>query len=174
MIQAWHDYFGMLGAASATLLGLLFVSVSINAETILGSAHKYSMHLAEQAFHNYIATVVLSLMVFYPGISNGSLGLTILFLSGLYSARLAIRVYKAMRAPRGAESRFDAVRRYGATLCGFVMLALGGALMLQDKQLQPIIAMGGLVLIVSATAISWQLLVRVAETRYGAGKKEDH
>jgi len=172
MTQAWHDYFGMLGAASATLLGLLFVSVSINAETILGSAHKHSMHLAEQAFHNYIATVVLSLVVFYPGISNASLGLTILSLSGLYSVRLLIRFYKAMRAPRAADSRIDAVRRYGATLGGFVALAVGGAQMMRDNQLEPIIAMGGLVLIVSATAISWQLLVRVAQTRYGAGKPE--
>jgi hypothetical protein len=172
MAQAWHDYFGMLGAAAATLLGLLFVSVSINAEAILGSAHKHSMHLAEQAFHNYIATVVLSLVVFYPGISNASLGLTILSLSGLYSLRLLIRFYHAMRAPGAADSRIDAVRRYGATLAGFVTLAVGGAQMMRDNQLQPIIAMGGLVLIVSATAISWQLLVRVAQTRYGAGDKE--
>jgi hypothetical protein len=172
MAQAWHDYFGMLGAAAATLLGLLFVSVSINAEIILGAAHTHSMHLAEQAFHNYIATVVLSLVVFYPGISNSSLGLTILCLSGLYSARLLIRFYKAMRAPLAADSRIDALRRYGATLGGFVTLAVGGAQMMQNNQLQPVIALGGLVLIVSATAISWQLLVRVAETRYGANKRE--
>jgi steroid 5-alpha reductase family enzyme len=172
MAQAWHDYFGMLGAAAATLLGLLFVSVSINAETILGSAHKHSMHLAEQAFHNYIAAVIVSLVAFFPGISNTSLGLTILFLAGLYSVRLLIRFYKAMRAPRAADSRIEAVRRYGSTLSGFVLLAVGGAQMARDNQLEPIIAMGGLVLIVSATAISWQLLVRVAQTRYGAGKND--
>jgi steroid 5-alpha reductase family enzyme len=168
MAQAWHDYFGMLGAAAATLLGLLFVSVSINAEVILGSAHKHSMHLAEQAFHNYIAAVIVSLVAFLPGISNTSLGLTILSLSGLYTVRLLVRFYKAMRAPRATDSRFDALRRYSSTLIGFVLLAVGGAQMTRDNQVEPIIAMGGLVLIVSATAISWQLLVRVAQTRYGA------
>jgi steroid 5-alpha reductase family enzyme len=168
MAQAWHDYFGMLGAAAATLLGLLFVSVSINAEVILGSAHKHAMHLAEQAFHNYIAAVIVSLVAFLPGISNTSLGLTILCLSGLYAVRLLIRFYKAMRAPRVTDSRFDAVRRYSSTLIGFILLAVGGAQMALDNRVEPIIAMGGLVLIVSATAISWQLLVRVAQTRYGA------
>jgi steroid 5-alpha reductase family enzyme len=172
MIQAWHDYFGMLGAAAATLLGLLFVSVSINAEVILGPTHKHSMHLAEQAFHNYIAAVIVSLVAFFPGISNTSLGLTILFLSGLYSVRLLMRFYKAMRAPGAADSRIEAVRRYGSTLGGFVLLAVGGTQMALDNQLQPIIAMGGLVLIVSATAISWELLVRVAQTRFGAGEND--
>jgi hypothetical protein len=53
-----------------------------------------------------------------------------------------------------------------------VLLAVGGTQMALDNQLQPIIAMGGLVLIVSATAISWELLVRVAQTRFGAGEND--
>src|ERR1700728_2652658 len=99
MIQAWHDFFGMLGAAAATLLGLLFVSVSINADAILGESHKHAMDLAEQAFHNYLAAVIISLAVFYPGISNSSLGSAILCLSVLYAIRLLVRLYNSLRTP---------------------------------------------------------------------------
>lgn len=172
MIQAWHDYFGMMGAIAATLLGLLFVSVSINADIILGATHKHSMHLAEQAFHNYIAVVVVSLLTFYPGISNSSLGFSILLLSSLYSIRVLVRFYLSLRTPLAVESRIGAVRRYGSTLAGFLMFAIGGAQMMMDMQIQPVIALGALVLLSSATAISWELLVRVAETRYGANKRE--
>ncbi len=168
MIQAWHDYFGMLGAAAATLLGLLFVSVSINADIILGASHKHSMHLAQQAFHNYIAAVVVSLVAFFPGISNDSLGATILLLSSLYSIRLVIRLYLSLRATREGQSRVGAARRYGSSLIGFVLLAIGGAQMTLDNQLHMLVAMGSLMLLISATAISWELLVRVAETRYSA------
>lgn len=172
MIQAWHDYFGMLGAAGATLLGLLFVSVSINADIIIGATHKRTMHLAEQAFQNYVAAVIVSLVAFFPGISNSSLGLTILLLSGLYSIRVVIRFYLAMRTSLAVESRIAMLRRYGATLIGVITLAIGGAQMMLDNQIHTIVALGGLVLLVSATAISWQLLVRVAEERYRAEKRD--
>jgi len=172
MVQAWHDYFGMLGAAAATLLGLLFVSVSINADTILGASHKHSMHLAEQAFHNYVAAMILSLVAFYPGISNRSLGYVILCLSALYSVRLVIRLYKSVRTPLTVESRIGALRRYGATLGGFITLAIGGGEMAMDNQIQPVVALGALSLLITATVISWELLVKVAQTKYEAREKE--
>ena len=93
-------------------------------------------------------------------------------LSSLYSIRVVVRFYLSLRASLAVESRIGAVRRYGSTLAGFVMLAIGGAQMMTDKQLQPIIALGALVLLSSATAISWELLVRVAETRYGTRKPD--
>jgi len=46
MLQAlseWHDFYLLTGTAAATLLGLLFVAVSLNAEIILSggaSAHQ--------------------------------------------------------------------------------------------------------------------------------------
>ena len=163
MIQAWHDYFGMLGAAAATLLGLLFVSVSINAEVILGSAHKHAMRLAEQAFHNYIAAVVVSLVAFFPGISNESLGATILLLSTLYSIRLVIRLYLSLRATREGQSRIGAVRRYGSTLIGFTLLAIGGAQMALDNQLHTLVAVGSLMLL----DLRYRHLLGIARARGG-------
>ncbi len=41
-MQSWQQFYEMIGGAGATLLGLLFVSVSLNAEQILGPTHKHS------------------------------------------------------------------------------------------------------------------------------------
>jgi hypothetical protein len=172
MIQAWHDFFGMLGAAAATLLGLLFVSVSINADVILGESHKHTMDLAEQAFHNYMAVVIVSLAAFYPGISNTSFGASLLCLSVVYAGRLLNRFYKSLRTRMTRKNRIESLRRYLSTLGGFVTFIVGGAQMMLDNQIHAIIALGGLVLIISATVISWELLISVARTKYGAGKKD--
>jgi hypothetical protein len=173
MIQAWHDFFGMLGGAAATLLGLLFVSVSINAEVILGESHKHAMDLAEQAFQNYLATLIVSLMVFYPGISNSSLGISTLCLSLLYMLRLLVRLYRLLRMQMAIQRRIELLRRYGATLGGTILFVIGGAQMTIDNQLHVEIALGGLVLLVSATVTSWELLIRVARTKYGKAHKSD-
>lgn len=163
-MQASHEFFGMLGAAAATLLGLLFVSVSLNAKIILGASHKHSMQLAEQAFHNYIAVLMISLVVFFPGVANHDVGLSILAISASYSLWLLFRFYRSMVTPLAAEARVRALRRYGATLAGFVALIFGGAQMASDNNMHTLIAFGSLVLLVAATGISWELLIRIGQS----------
>jgi hypothetical protein len=168
MDTGWHDYFGMLGGAAATLLGLLFVSVSLNAEIIFGSPHKLAMHLAQQAYHNYIIVFVVSLVAFFPEISNRSLGLVILIASAFYTVWLLIRFARAMAARLALENRVRAVRRYGLTLAGFVALLIGSRQMQLDGGRNMLVAVGGFILILAAIAISWELLVKLAQTKYTA------
>ncbi len=86
-MQGWHDFYEMIGGAAATLLGLLFVSVSLNAEIILGPAHRHSKRLAEQAFQNYLCVLLVSLLVAFPGISMLSLGNAMFWATVVWSGR---------------------------------------------------------------------------------------
>lgn len=58
-MQDWSGFYTAAGAA-ATLLGLLFVAISINVES-LAQGHENSRRLAEQGFHNYFAVLVVAL-----------------------------------------------------------------------------------------------------------------
>jgi hypothetical protein len=49
-MQIWSGFYTVIAGAAATLLGLLFVAVSINATAILNEADGNSRRLAEQAF----------------------------------------------------------------------------------------------------------------------------
>jgi len=171
IIQAWRDYFGILGPAAATLLGLLFVSVSLNADIILDSTQKHSMRLAEQAFHNYITALSVCLAIFFPGVPNYDRGLVILILSGIYTVWLLIRFFHAVTTPLAIETRLRALRRYSITLLGFIALMIGGYQMLFDEKNHILIAVGSLILLISAIAISWELLIKIAEAKYGAAKR---
>jgi hypothetical protein len=167
-MQAWHDFFALLGGAGATLLGLLFVSVSLHARSILDPAHRNAKHLAEQAYHNYVAVLVVSLVVFFPGIGNYSLGLTILILSPIYALWLLVRFAQTMRMKLALDSRVLALRRYAGTFAGFVCLAVGGRQMTIDHDLHMLVPLGGLIVLILAIAISWELLIKLAEAKDGA------
>jgi hypothetical protein len=50
----------VISSASAALLRLLFVSISINAPATLGEGQDHSRRLAEQAFQNYLAVLMVA------------------------------------------------------------------------------------------------------------------
>lgn len=65
-MQAWNPFFAATGGASATLLGLLFLAVSINVLAALGSQELLTRRLAEQAFHTYLTVMLLSFLGLFP------------------------------------------------------------------------------------------------------------
>jgi hypothetical protein len=168
-MQGWAGFYELLGGAAATLLGLLFVSVSLNAETILGPAHRHSKRLAEQAFQNYLCVLVISLLVCFPGMSLSALGLSILGTTVMWGLWVLWRMYQVVSGPRPSESRFRSLRRYTTTFVGFSLLLYAGIRMLaaHDDETDTI-AIGVLLLLISATVVSWELLIKVAEEKYAA------
>ncbi len=72
-MQAWAGFYAAIAAASAALLGLLYVAVSINATAALGPDQPVSQRLAEQAFQNYLAVLMVALLSLFADISTWSL-----------------------------------------------------------------------------------------------------
>jgi hypothetical protein len=170
-MQAWQNFYEMLGGAAATLLGLLFVSVSMNAEIILGSTHLQSRRLAEQAFQNYLAVLVVGLLVCLPGNGHQSLGYTLLSISAVWSAWALFRLVDTLRNRIIGDTRRNVLRRYLATLFGFGMIAYAAIDLAIGKGDQlTYIAVGAMLLLISATIASWELLTKVAEDKFRAEK----
>src|SRR5471030_1892304 len=67
-MQAWSTFYATIGAASATLLGLLFVAVSVNAKAALGSGDRLTTAMTEQAFQNYLAVLLVALLALFPAV----------------------------------------------------------------------------------------------------------
>lgn len=63
-MQQWHDFFVLAGTAAATLLGLLFVALSVNKESIGGRPLLRSM--ARQTFWGLSDVVLISLLCLVP------------------------------------------------------------------------------------------------------------
>ncbi len=168
-MQAWSTFYEMIGGAAATLLGLLFVAVSVNSEKILGVAHAHSRLLAEQAFQNYFAVLTISLIAFMPGISPTSFGYTVIGMTTAWAIWVVVRAFKSIASAARGMLRITMFRRYLLSFAGFATLLYAGwdmAVRKADDHTN--IAVGLLLLLISATLVSWELLVSMAGVKFGA------
>lgn len=159
----WSQFYATIAAASAALLGLLFVAVSVNAAAALGPKELVSRRLVEQAFQNYLAVMMVSLLALFPHIGARTFGGVTLAATASWSIWVFIRTAQAAAQRQPWRSRAAALRRHLSSLFGFtVMLVVALRLLMQWGADFSWLAAGMLVLLFSATSVSWELLSRIA------------
>jgi modulator of FtsH protease len=125
----WTDLFVAVAGASAALLGLLFVAVSINLERIL--SYEGLPERALETLMLLLGVLVISILALMPAQSHVALGLELLGSAAVVAAivfRLpTARVAEGREAPAGWRASRLAVR-----LMGTVPLLLGGLSLLVE------------------------------------------
>ena len=113
-VDQWHDFYVMTGTVSATLVGLLFVSVSLHAELMPDPAATGALASARHTFGNFILILLIALVFVIPAQSPHGLGipLVIFSASALIQTARAARILLRERAQRVvlAASTSDQVR----------------------------------------------------------------
>jgi hypothetical protein len=61
-IAEWHDFYLMLGTAAATLVGLLFVGLTLNVDLIRRADFFDVQHLAALTFNSFFYAVVFAIV----------------------------------------------------------------------------------------------------------------
>jgi hypothetical protein len=164
-MENWSGFFSVIGSASAALLGLLFVSISINAPATLGKGQEHSRRLAEQAFQNYLAVLMVSLLTLIPDMSLATLAKSTMLIAGIWVVWVFIRLYQGMMGEGTIQFRIRSLRPHLSSLIGYAILIIGAVLMASSgKDERDLFAGAGIVLLLSATRVCWQFLVRIAET----------
>ena len=164
-MQAWFQFYAVIGGAAAALLGLLFVAISLNASHTLGPGHDNSRRLAEQAFQNYLAVLMVSLLALFPQMERRTFGLVILSVTALWAIWVLVRLYQTLTRPTAGEPRLFALRRHLSSLIGFTILIVAALRMgVRAEDERNWLASGTMVLLFSATIVSWEVLVRIAKT----------
>ena len=147
------------------MLGLLFVAVSVNAESALGK-DAVSRRLTEQAFQNYLTVMMVSLVGLFPGIQTATFGLVTLFATTSWSAWVVIRFGQTIIQSRESGLSTYSIRRHLASLVGFAMLLVSAFCMaIKWDDAFSWLAASTLVLLFSATTVSSELLRRLADQR---------
>ncbi len=165
-MQAWFDFYAVIGAAAATLTGLLFVAMSMNAAAALGKGPAGSRRLAEQAFENYLAVLMVSLLALFPDMTLLTFGRVTLLVTASWTVLVVVRLYQAAAEPSAHETRTAALRRHLSTMIGFGMLIYSAARMALDgKDVRDTLAAANIVLLFSATEKAWGLLNRIAAAK---------
>jgi modulator of FtsH protease len=157
--EQWHDLFVAVAGASAALLGLLFVAVSINLEKIL--SFKGLPERALETLLLLLGVLVVSILGLIPAQSTTALGIELL----VVATALGVVVFR-LPGPAveevGKEPRSWKVSRITVRLIGTLPLILGGlAVLLETGGGLYWVAAGVILAICGAVSNAWVLLVEI-------------
>ena len=161
----WHDFYLAAGGAAATLVGLLFVALSLHLRTVASQPDVKG--LARVTLTDFICVLLTALFVLVPTAQASSTGLELLAVAAVNTLRTGLIAMEAFGRERGGALHPTLLfRRFGLSLACSLGLAAVGALFVLG---QPDNALGWLVgvtiaLLLIALRNTWDLLVTVAES----------
>ena len=171
----WHDYYLLAGTAATTLMGLLFVSLSLHLEAVAEDGKAHLAVIAREAFASFLIVLFVSLLMLSPGISRRPLATAMLAISVLRLAMIVPGIRHSLAdARRGADfSRRYVLGRAVIPILAYVAMGVAGWTLLKGNPEDGLIAlMSATVLLISdAARCSWDLLVRVGRLARGARPK---
>jgi uncharacterized membrane protein len=107
--------------------------MSMNAVAALSRGPQGSRRLAEQAFENYLAVLMVSLLALFSDMSLINFGRITLLVTATWTAWVLVRLYQAAAEPSVHETRLTAIRRHLSTLIGFGLLIYSAARMASSQ-----------------------------------------
>jgi hypothetical protein len=102
-VATWHDFYIMVGTASATLIGLLFVGLALNIEVIRRADAVDLQILGAQTFNSFFYILLFAVFFLIPDQTPAGLGLSLLGTGalGMLSMLLQYRQARKSRRPWG-------------------------------------------------------------------------
>ena len=159
IILGWQGFYTLMGTAAATLIGLLFVAVSINIEAFRRRAYTDLQLFATLTFNCFFYVLLISMFFLIPGLSPLGLGLPLLLLGGLGFANAVVQQRRARRGRLSQQNISVASQFTTPILCllGLMIIAIGVIA-------QITVGLYGLVIVLvfllgSASVNAWTLLV---------------
>jgi hypothetical protein len=161
-VNGWHDYYHVIGDAAAALMGLLFVSLSLNAGVITRKDNEDLRALAAQTFTSFICLIMFALLFVIPNQGPRGLGLPMLGIDLIMLFVTAKRVLQVRRKGARLWGRGSLMLRFIIpTICFVIILVVAITVLLGMT--------GGLywfvpvtiLLIWDASLNAWDLLLRL-------------
>lgn len=172
-IAEWHDFYLLTVGAAATLLGLLFVVVSINLSLFTNPAHPQLRAEATDTFTCFLYLVLVSLIIVAPNPDPTSSGWALLIFSAVELVNTQRETGRARRLLRTGWRGYllDLVP---SVFCYVGMMVLAGAAILGHAQL---VTDGWMIPLVAtflgtATGNAWDLMLRAGVVQGAARSAE--
>jgi len=166
--ESWHDWFLLAGTAAVTLVGLLFVSISLHVEALVEAGREHLLELARVTMMSFVMVLVLSLELLIPGVPRRILAVQMIILGAIFGLNTA----RTLIFARGESHQHFTLghfrRRLVLPILGYFWIVFTGWLILQGERPTglPTLLGGVILLLVNALSTSWELLVRVARIRH--------
>jgi hypothetical protein len=124
-IDGWHDFYLLVGTASATLVGLLFLALTLNVEILRRDELGILRTLAARSFICFINLLIISGVLLIPQQSPRGVGIPLICIGGITIVRILQSIARSRRAGQH-ENIGESLRHTGLILFGMAALvALG-------------------------------------------------
>lgn len=165
-IQGWHDFYLVAGGASATLVGLLFVGLSLHLRTVVSRPEVRS--LARATLTNFVLVVLVALFILIPQGAPG-FGQELIFSGVISGFIVAPSLAAAARSHTRTLRVIQLVMRFGISVGGYAGVVVAGALVISGAFLAALgwLSAVSIVLLAISLRNSWDLLVSVGEATMG-------
>jgi hypothetical protein len=160
-IQEWQPFYATVGTACATLTGLLFVSLSLNVDTLTRPENAELMRLARRSFGDFLYVLMIAFVFLVPRQAPIGFAVAMLALSGSRLFGL-FRLYSGLRSEQGMSSsaRRGLLAEFTLPLAAAVGLA-AAAFAILFGYLNALYWLVGVIalLLANASSNAWRLLV---------------
>ena len=160
----WHDFFLAAAGASAALLGLLFVGVSINLAAIAGKERVDLRARAGQAFVNLVFALVIGLLMLIPDPDPVSIAFGLAVIAGLGLLSVARNLYPVFRGQAQVRNWVQIARRIAWTAIADLILIFTASRIgfsADAAAIQNLVTVV-FVLLIGAADVAWEMLVEVS------------
>jgi uncharacterized membrane protein (DUF4010 family) len=163
MIKEWQNFYILVGTAAATLIGLLFVAVSIHIDIFHRKTSAVLRHFAALTFNCFFYVLLISILFLIPRLSPLGLGIPLLLLGALALVNAVMQKHRASnpplnRADTNIASKFNLPI---ACLSGLVVLACGVILRFEQSLYGLIVVV--FILLITGSQNAWALLVQTED-----------
>jgi len=165
MFHGWDNYFQMMGAASAGLIGLLFVVVTLTAGFETSQAQRGQAFYMTPTGLNFASVLTISAMALAPGLSPTAMAIAF-GLVALIGLGNAIRASIGIARPRASTDRphWSDFWCYGAAPVAIYLGLLAATIGLATRASWAVHALAGLLLFQLLLGIrnAWDLVTYIA------------
>jgi hypothetical protein len=162
-IAEWRTFYSLAGTAAATLIGLLFVAVSINIDTFRRRSSADLHHFAALTFNCVFYVLLISMFFLIPSLSPLGLGIPLLLLGVLGLLNAVIQQRRSRSKPAGRQAADIAGKFNIPILCMLGLAIVSVGLLFQVSQGLYGLIVVVLALLISASQNAWALLVQTGQ-----------
>jgi hypothetical protein len=163
-LQSWHDFYSLMGMAAGSLVGLLFVGLSLHLQVVV--THEDVRALARVTMSSLGLSLVLALFMVIPGDTDpASTGWEIVGV-GIASFLIIGRpLVSGFRSSNRALNFRHLILRFGLTIGTYIAALIAGIILISGDYQAGLSWLVGVSvsLLVTALRNSWDLLVTVGD-----------
>jgi len=160
-LREWQPFFSTVATASATLTGLLFVSLSLNRNLLVGPEGERQLRLARHTFGDFLYVLTIGIVFLVPRQQPIGFAVALIVLGVARGVGLLRLVREVVGKTAGTPAGQQVVREFALPLIAVVgLLVVAGSTLLGSGAGMYLLVFVVSALLASASWTAWLLLVQ--------------